>query len=93
MKTNEDLRKDVMDEIKWDPQVKDVSNQISVVAKEGIITLSGVVDSYGKKMACERAAQRVAGSKNSSKRYRSRPGQKKNRQRNSRGSRERIALE
>jgi len=61
MKTNEDLRKDVMDEIKWDPEVKDVSNQINVVAKEGIITLLGVVDSYGKKMACERAAQRVAG--------------------------------
>jgi len=63
MKTNEDLRKDVMDEIKWDPQVKDVSNQISAVAKEGIITLSGVVDSYGKKMAAERAAQRIAGVK------------------------------
>ena len=63
MKTNEDLRKDVMDEIKWDPEVKDVSNQINVVAKEGIITLLGVVDSYGTKMACERAAQRVAGVK------------------------------
>jgi osmotically-inducible protein OsmY len=63
MKTNEELRNDVVDEIKWDPQVKDVSNQINVVAKEGIITLLGVVDSYGKKMACERAAQRVAGVK------------------------------
>ena len=63
MKTNEELRNHVVDEIKWDPQVKDVSNQINVVAKEGIITLSGVVDSYGKKMACERAAQRVAGVK------------------------------
>ena len=63
MKTNEDIRKDVIDEIKWDPQVKDVSNQINVVAKEGIITLSGVVDSYAKKMAAERAAQRVAGVK------------------------------
>ena len=63
MKTNEELRNDVLDEIKWDPQVKDVSNQINVVAKEGIITLLGVVDSYGKKMACERAAQRVAGVK------------------------------
>jgi osmotically-inducible protein OsmY len=63
MKTNEELRNDVVDEIKWDPQVKDVSNQINVVAKEGMITLLGVVDSYGKKMACERAAQRVAGVK------------------------------
>ena len=61
MKTNEDIRKDVIDEIKWDPQVKDVSNQINVVANEGIVTLSGVVDSYAKKMAAERAAQRVAG--------------------------------
>ena len=63
MKTNEELRNHVVDEIKWDPQVKDVSNQINVVAKEGIITLSGVVESYRKKMACERAAQRVAGVK------------------------------
>lgn len=63
MKTNEDLRNDVMDEIKWDPQLKDVRTQIQVSAKDGIITLSGLVENYGKKMAAERAAQRVQGVK------------------------------
>jgi osmotically-inducible protein OsmY len=63
METNEDLRKDVMDEIKWDPQLKDVCTQILVSEKDGIITLSGLVDTYGKKMAAERAAQRIQGVK------------------------------
>ena len=63
MKTNDELRKDVMEEIKWDPQLRDVHTQIGVSAKEGVVTLSGVVDSYSKKLAAERAAQRVAGVK------------------------------
>jgi osmotically-inducible protein OsmY len=52
-----------MDEIKWDPQLNDVCTQIQASAKDGIITLSGLVDTYGKKMAAERAAQRIQGVK------------------------------
>ena len=63
MKTTEDLRKAVMDEIKWDAQLTDVYTQIQVTAKDGIITLLGLVEDYGKKMAAERAAQRVEGVK------------------------------
>lgn len=63
MKTNEELRKDVMDEIKWDPELKAVSTEIGVATKDGIVTLSGVVDSYWKKLSAERAAQRVLGVK------------------------------
>jgi osmotically-inducible protein OsmY len=63
MKTNEEVRNDVMDEIKWDPQLKDVYTQIRVSAKDGVITLSGLVDTYGRKMAAERAAQRIHGVK------------------------------
>lgn len=63
MRTNEELQKMVMAEIKWDPQLKDVNTQIGVSAKEGVITLSGIVDSYSKKIAAERAAQRVHGVK------------------------------
>ena len=63
MKTNHDVQHDVLAEIKWDPQLKDVSTQISVSANDGIVTLSGIVDTYGKKMAAERAAQRVKGVK------------------------------
>ncbi len=63
MKTNEDLRNDVMEEIKWDPQLREVYSQIQVSAKDGIITLTGLVENYGKKMAAERAAQRIQGVK------------------------------
>ncbi len=61
MKTNEELREDVMDEIKWDPQLKDVATQIGVAVKDGVVTLSGTLDSYTKKLAAEKAAQRVSG--------------------------------
>jgi osmotically-inducible protein OsmY len=63
MKTNEDLRKEVAAEIKWDPQVKDVSAQIGINVNDGVVVLSGIVDTYAKRMAAERAAQRVKGVK------------------------------
>lgn len=61
MKTNEELQKDVMDEIRWDPQLKDVSSQIGVTADDGVITLTGLVNMLTEKLAAERAAQRVSG--------------------------------
>ncbi|MGC1241461.1 MAG: BON domain-containing protein [Chryseosolibacter sp.] len=61
MKTNEELRNDVMEEIKWDPELRDVATEIGVAAKDGVVTLSGTVDTYWKKIATERAAQRVSG--------------------------------
>lgn len=63
MKTNEDLQKDVMEEIKWDPQLSDIATQIGVTARDGVITLSGTVDTYTQKLAAESAAQRVSGVK------------------------------
>jgi osmotically-inducible protein OsmY len=63
MKTNDELQRDVMEELKWDPQLRDVYAQIGVSAKDGVITLSGLVNTYNKKLAAERAAQRVHGVK------------------------------
>lgn len=63
MKTNEELRKDVMEEIKWDPELKNIATDIGVAVKDGIVTLSGIVDTYWKKLAAEKAAQRVHGVK------------------------------
>jgi len=63
MKTNEELQKDVIQEIKWDPQLRTVATEIGVSAKEGVITLSGIVDTYARKLAAEKAAQRVHGVK------------------------------
>jgi osmotically-inducible protein OsmY len=61
MKTDEELQQDVMDELKWEPTIK--AAEIGVGTKDGIVTLSGYVDSYAKKSAAERAAARVFGVK------------------------------
>jgi osmotically-inducible protein OsmY len=63
MKTNEELRKDVMEEIKWDPELQNIATEIGVASKDGVITLTGTVDTYWKKIAAEKAAQRVFGVK------------------------------
>src|ERR1700693_4163272 len=55
------LRQDVERELGWEPIVR--SAEIGVEAKDGIVTLSGVVDSQAAKRAAERAAARVPGVK------------------------------
>jgi osmotically-inducible protein OsmY len=59
MKTNEELQRDVRQAIKWEPLLRAV--EIGVIAKEGVITLTGTVDSYRKKAEAEAAARSVAG--------------------------------
>jgi osmotically-inducible protein OsmY len=59
MKTNTELQQDVMNELKWEPTIK--ATEIGVAVKNGVVTLSGYVDSYVKKWAAERAAARVFG--------------------------------
>ena len=48
-------------ELKWDARV--LSNEISVVVKDGVVTLTGWVDSYTKRWAAENAAHHVRGVK------------------------------
>lgn len=59
MKTNENLQKDVQDAIKWEPLLH--AAEIGVTAQDGIITLTGTVDSYAKKLEAEQAAKSVGG--------------------------------
>ncbi|QHS55342.1 BON domain-containing protein [Mucilaginibacter sp. 14171R-50] len=61
MKTDIQIQKDVMDELKWQPFLN--SSEIGVAVKHGIVTLSGIVDSFSKKLSAERAAKKVAGVK------------------------------
>jgi osmotically-inducible protein OsmY len=61
MKTNADLQKDVQDAIKWEPLLN--AAEIGVIAKDGVVTLTGTVDSYVKKMEAETAAKSVVGVK------------------------------
>ena len=59
MKTNEILQKDVQDAIKWQPLLN--AAEIGVTAKDGIVSLTGTVDSFSKKSEAEDAAKNVAG--------------------------------
>ena len=61
MKTDAELQQHVMDELKWEPLIRAAG--IGVAVKDGVVTLSGSVDSYGKKWAADRAAKRVFGVK------------------------------
>lgn len=61
MKTDSQLQKDVMDELKWQPSIK--SSGIGVSVSEGIVTLYGSVDNYAEKRLAERAALNVEGVK------------------------------
>ena len=59
MKTNAELQTDVQNAIKWEPLLN--AAEIGVTAKDGVVSLTGVVDSYAKKMEAEDAAKKVIG--------------------------------
>lgn len=61
MKTDSQIQQDVMDQLKWEPFLN--ASQIGVAVKNGIVTLSGQVDSYAKKLAAENATKKIAGVK------------------------------
>lgn len=55
------LQTAVLDELAWEPSI--IAGHIGVTADNGVITLSGHVDSYVQKQSAERAARRVKGVK------------------------------
>jgi len=59
MKTDFEILNEVKDELKWEPMLD--LKEIDVDVENGYVTLSGIVDSYPKKMQAERAALRVPG--------------------------------
>jgi osmotically-inducible protein OsmY len=61
MKSDSQLKKDVESELEWDPAID--ASQVGVLVKDGVVTLTGHLDSYAAKYAAERAAQRVRGVK------------------------------
>jgi osmotically-inducible protein OsmY len=56
--TDTQIRDDVASELIWDPSLN--SDQITVTAKDGIVTLTGTVPHYFEKVSAEKAAQRVS---------------------------------
>jgi osmotically-inducible protein OsmY len=61
MKTDTQLRQDVLDELEWEPSID--ANEIGVSVHNGVVTLTGRVASYTEKLAAERATRRVSGVK------------------------------
>ena len=59
MKSDNEIQKDVIEQLKWEPFLN--ASQIGVAVKNGIVTLSGQVDTYSKKSLAEKAAKKVAG--------------------------------
>jgi osmotically-inducible protein OsmY len=59
VKNDTQLQADIMEELKWEPTIQ--AAEIGVAVKDGIVTLSGNVDSFAKKWAAERAVKRVFG--------------------------------
>jgi osmotically-inducible protein OsmY len=57
MKTDAQLKKDVMEELQWDPSFS--ATRIGVAVSDGVVTLTGHVDTFAEKRAVERAVQRV----------------------------------
>jgi osmotically-inducible protein OsmY len=60
-RTDAQIQSDVLAELKWEPRVQ--SPEIGVAVKDGVVTLTGFVDSYTKRWAAEEAAHRVHGVK------------------------------
>jgi osmotically-inducible protein OsmY len=59
--TDEQIQRDVLEELAWDARVQ--PNEIGVAVKDGVVTLTGWVDVYTKRWAAEEAAHRVRGVK------------------------------
>ena len=59
MRLDADIRRDVEDELRWDPDIN--WTDIGVAVHNGVVALSGFVRSYPQKTQAERDAKRVAG--------------------------------
>ena len=59
MRTDSEIERDVVEELKWNPDLD--STDIAVTVKDGVVTLAGFVRTYVDKTEAEVAAKRVAG--------------------------------
>lgn len=59
MRSDSDIKRDVEDELRWDPDID--ATDVAVAVKNGVVMLTGFVRSYSEKFEAEAAAKRVAG--------------------------------
>lgn len=58
-KSDSEIQQDVLRELKWDTRVEE--NEIGVAVEHGVVTLTGALSTYAKKLAAQDAAHRVFG--------------------------------
>jgi osmotically-inducible protein OsmY len=61
VRSDAQIQADVLEELKWEPRLQ--PNEIGVIVKDGVVTLTGTMTSYTAKFAAEEAAHRVRGVK------------------------------
>lgn len=59
MKSDTELQKDVSEELKGEPRVRD--GEIGIAVSRGVVTLTGTVPDYAQRRAAVKAVERVAG--------------------------------
>lgn len=59
MRTDSEIQQAVLHELKWDTRVSETD--VGVEVDSGVVTLTGTVASWAKRVAAEQAAHRVAG--------------------------------
>jgi osmotically-inducible protein OsmY len=59
MRSDSDIRRDVEDELRWDPNLD--ATDIAVSVNNGVVTLTGFVHSYSERYQAEADTKRVAG--------------------------------
>jgi osmotically-inducible protein OsmY len=60
-RTDEEIQRDVLAEMKWDARV--LPNEVGVSVKDGVVTPTGWIDSYSKMWTAQEAARRMRGVK------------------------------
>lgn len=61
MKADAQLKKDVLDELEWEPALN--ATRVGVAVDHGVVLLTGRLDTFAEKEAVEKAVRRVAGVK------------------------------
>lgn len=59
IRTDQEIHRAILQELKWDPHVEET--EVGVEVDNGVVTLTGTVNSYAKRIAAQDAAYRVAG--------------------------------
>ncbi len=59
VKSDREIQEDVLLELRWDSRIGQA--EVGVEVDDGIVTLTGTVDGWAKKLAAKEAAHRVAG--------------------------------